>query len=77
MKIGVIGTGQFAGSFIHLWQLHPDVEAVYVTDLVPERAAEHVARYGVAAAYDTVDELLASDCDAVAVFTQRWTHAEL
>ena len=77
MKIGVIGTGQFAGSFIHLWQLHPDVEAVYVTDLVPERAAEHVARYGVAASYGTVDELLASDCDAVAVFTQRWTHAEL
>jgi predicted dehydrogenase len=77
VKIGVIGTGQFAGSFIHLWQLHPDVEAVYVTDLVAERAAEHVERYGLAGSYDSVDELLASDCDAVGVFTQRWTHAEL
>lgn len=77
MKIGVIGTGQFAGSFIHLWQLHPDVESVYVTDLVAERAAEHVALYGVAEAFGTVAELLESDCDAVAVFTQRWTHAEL
>ncbi len=77
MKIGVIGTGQFAGSFIALWQLHPDVEAVHVTDLVPDRAAEHVTRYGIAGAYDDVDALLASDVDAVAVFTQRWTHAEL
>ena len=44
MKIGVIGTGQFAGSFIGLWQLHPDVEAVYVTDVVPERADETAIR---------------------------------
>ena len=77
MKIGVIGTGQFAGSFLHLWQLHPDVEAVHVTDLVPERAAEHVERYGLAGSYATAEELIASDVDAVAVFTQRWTHAEL
>jgi len=77
VKIGVIGTGQFAGSFIHLWQLHPGVEAIHVTDLVPERAADHVARHGIAGAFADVDELLASDVDAVAVFTQRWTHAEL
>jgi predicted dehydrogenase len=77
MKIGVIGTGQFAGSFIGLWQLHPDVEAVYVTDKVPERAAEHQQRYGVDRVFATVEELLESDCDAVAVMTQRWTHGSL
>lgn len=77
MKIGVIGTGQFAGSFIGLWQRHPDVGDIHVTDLVPERAAEHVERYGIAGAYDDADALIASDVDAVAVFTQRWTHAEL
>ena len=77
MKIGVIGTGQFAGSFIGLWQRHPGVEDIHVTDLVPERAAEHVERYGIAGAYDDADALIASDVDAVAVFTQRWTHAEL
>lgn len=77
MKIGVIGTGQFARSFISLWQLHPDVEAVYVTDLVPERAAEHVESYGLAGSFDTLDELLASDVDSVAVLTQRWTHGPI
>ena len=35
VKIGVVGTGQFARSFIALWQLHPDVEAVYACDVVP------------------------------------------
>lgn len=77
MKIGVIGTGQFARSFISLWQLHPDVEAVYVCDLVPERAAEHVERYGLAGSFATAEELLASDVDSVAVMTQRWTHGEM
>jgi predicted dehydrogenase len=77
MKIGVIGIGQFARSFVSLWQLHPDVEEVWVTDLVPERAAEHVERYGLAGTFANADELIASDVDAVAVLTQRWTHAEL
>ncbi len=77
MKIGVIGTGQFAGSFIGLWQLHPDVSEVVATDLVPTRAAEHQQRYGFAATYGSTEELLDSDCDAVAVMTQRWTHGEM
>jgi predicted dehydrogenase len=77
MKIGVIGAGQFAGSFLGLWKRHPDVEAVYVTDLVAERAAEQQRRYGLDAVHATVEELLESDCDSVAVFTQRWTHGPL
>lgn len=77
MKIGVIGTGQFAGSFIGLWQQHPDVEAVYACDLIAERAEQHQRKYNLDGAFTRVDELLASDCDAVAVMTQRWTHGEL
>lgn len=75
MRIGVIGTGQFARSFISLWQLHPDVESVDVCDLVPERAKEHVDKYALRGSHDTVEEILASDVDAIAVMTQRWTHA--
>lgn len=77
MKIGVIGTGQFARSFIALWQKHPGVEAVYACDLVPDRAKEHQERFGLAGTFADVDELLASDVDSVAVMTQRWTHGEL
>lgn len=77
MKIGVIGTGQFARSFISLWQLHPDVEAVYACDVVPERAAEHKEKYDLAGTFTDVEEMLASDVDSVAVMTQRWTHGPL
>ena len=77
MNIGVIGTGQFARSFIKLWQLHPDVQDIYACDLVPERAAEHVESLGLTGQFDTAEELIASDkIDSVAIFTQRWDHAE-
>ena len=77
MKLGVVGTGQFAGSFIHLWQLHPGVEEIYCTDLVPERAEEHRQRFHLAGVHRDFAEMLDSDVDAVAIMTQRWTHGEL
>jgi predicted dehydrogenase len=77
MKIGVIGTGQFAGSFIRLWQLHPDVTSIVVTDVVPERATATNEKFGLDGAIPSTEELLASDVDAVAVMTQRWTHGEI
>jgi predicted dehydrogenase len=77
-SIAMIGAGQFAGSFAHLFHLHPGVSEVYATDVVPERADELVARYGLAGTYDSFEDVLASpDIDAVAIFTQRWTHGPL
>jgi predicted dehydrogenase len=78
MRIGVVGTGQFARSFISLWQLHPDVEAVYVCDVVPERAREHQQKYDLAGVFPSAEEMFASDeVDSVAIMTQRWTHGPL
>ena len=78
MRIGVVGTGQFARSFIALWQLHPDVEAVYACDVVPERAREHQEKYNLAGVFTTAEEMFSSDeVDSVAIMTQRWTHGPL
>lgn len=77
ISIAVVGAGQFAGYFMNLWQLHPDVDAVHVTDVVPARAREHQERYGLAGVFDGFDDVLRSDVDAVAIFTQRWTHGPL
>ncbi len=74
MKIGVIGAGQFAGAFAHLFNLHPDVAEVWVTDLLPQRATELRERTGIAGTYSSVDDTLASDIDGVVVMTQRWLH---
>lgn len=78
MKIGICGSGQFAGSFAKLWKLHPDVDAVYATDVIPDRAADLVDRLELAGTYPDYAAMLASDdIDAVAVLTQRWTHYDL
>lgn len=78
MRIGVLGTGQFARSFIGLWQLHPGVEAVYACDLVAERAREHQQKYGLAGVFADAGEMFASSLvDSVAIMTQRWTHGPL
>ncbi|RAM39140.1 Gfo/Idh/MocA family protein [Arthrobacter globiformis] len=76
-SIGVVGVGQFGGQFAHLFKLHPGVSEVFVVDERADRAAEAVAQYGLAGSIGTFDELLASDVDAVAIFTQRWTHGPL
>ncbi|HLR93585.1 MAG TPA: Gfo/Idh/MocA family oxidoreductase, partial [Jiangellaceae bacterium] len=76
-KIGVVGAGQFAGSFASLFALHPDVEAVYVTDEIPGRAQALGERYGLDEVVESFEAMLASDCDAVAIMTQRWTHGPL
>jgi len=76
-SIGVVGVGQFGGQFAHLFKLHPGVSEVHVVDERPERAAVALERWGLDGTKESFEELLASDVDAVAIFTQRWTHGPL
>ncbi|SDD83314.1 Gfo/Idh/MocA family protein [Glycomyces harbinensis] len=76
-SIGIVGAGQFAGAFAKLFNAHPGVSRVTVTDLLPERSANLVGELGLAGVAEDFDAMLASDVDAVAVFTQRWTHGPL
>ena len=77
ITIGVIGAGEFADKFIPLFQAHPDVDEVQLADLVPERCAKLAALHGITRTYGSSQELCASAVDAVAIFTQRWTHGPL
>jgi predicted dehydrogenase len=77
ISIGLVGAGQFAGHFAKLFKLHPDVSSVVATDVIRERAVELSDRLGLDGVVDSFEALLASDVDAVAIFTQRWTHGPL
>lgn len=77
ISLGIVGAGQFAGHFATLFALHPGVGSVVVTDVVRDRAVELDQRLGLDGVVEDLDELLASDVDAVAIFTQRWTHGPL
>lgn len=76
-SIGIVGAGQFGGQFAHLFNLHPGISAVHVVDQLPERAESVAGRLELAGVLRDFDALLASDIDAVAIFTQRWTHGPL
>jgi predicted dehydrogenase len=75
VKVGILGAGGFARAFTPLFKAHPLVRAVSIAELIPGRRREEAALAGVTEAYGSLDELLGSDCDAVAIFTQRGLHA--
>lgn len=77
-SLGIVGAGQFAGQFATLFHHHPDVSAVHVTDVIRSRADDLARAGGLAGVIDSFDDMLASPAiDAVAIFTQRWTHGPL
>ena len=75
-SIGFVGAGQFAGSFAKLFKAHPLISRVTATDVVAERSSRMVTDLALDGVEDDVDAMLASDVDAVAIFTQRWTHGQ-
>src|SRR6476619_1770616 len=77
-SIAMIGCGQFAGSFAHLFQLHPGVSRVFAVDTLPARADELVRRLDLERTLPSFEDAVTSaEVDAVAIFTQRWTHGPL
>lgn len=76
-SLGIVGAGQFAGTFAKLFKLHPGVASVVVTDVLAERATELNESEHLDGVVESFDALLTSDVDAVAIFTQRWTHGPL
>jgi predicted dehydrogenase len=77
LSIGVVGAGQFAPSFLRLWIAHPDVTEVRLTDVLPDRLAAMAEQQGITTTYQSFEDMLASDVDAIAIFTQRWLHGEM
>jgi predicted dehydrogenase len=77
-SLGIVGAGQFSGQFASLFNMHPGVSRIVVTDLVTERATAQVERIGLDGTVADFDTMLADPAiDAVAIFTQRWTHGPL
>lgn len=75
IKIGIVGSGAFSQCFIPLFKAHPLTEEVVLCDLVPEKLEEVGAKFGIEKFSPSLDHLLTTDVDAVAVITQNWMHA--
>ncbi len=74
LTVAIVGLS-FGARFIPLFRAHPSVSRVVIADMLPERIQYARDLYGALPALSTLDQVLASDVDAVCLFTQRWMHA--
>ena len=77
LKICIVGAGQFSQCFVPLYQSHPLVGEVSLCETLPDRLEAEAGRLKVVRTFSSYDEVLRSDVDAVAIFTQRWSHAPM
>ena len=77
IKIGIIGCGTIANSaHIPAYLKNPDVEIVYFCDILPERAAAAVEKYGCGKAVEDYHVVLADpEIDAISVCTPNKWHS--
>lgn len=77
LTIAFIGCGGFAKRFVPLFVAHPNVDKVYVCDLIRERAENFAKQFGVEI-IESLDEVLENkSINCIANFTQRHLHGEV
>lgn len=74
IRVGMVGVGSFAHCFIPLFKAHPLVDHVTLCDVVPEKLAKASVDFGIPDTSPSLDALLQTDVDAVAIITQHWMH---
>jgi len=74
IKVGMVGVGAFSQSFIPLFTAHPLVDQITLCDLDAEKLRENAAKHQINDTSPSLDHLISTDVDAVAVITQNWLH---
>lgn len=67
IKIGIVGAGQFSQCFVKLFQAHPYVDEVVLAELHEDRRDKFAKAFSLKQTYASLEELLSSDVDAVAI----------
>lgn len=81
ISIGLVGLGAFGSAFADLFKSHPLVDRVGLCDREADRVRQFADRedwrdkFDEKDAFETIDEMLKADFDAVAIITQPWLHA--
>lgn len=77
LTIAIIGCGHFAHSFIDLFKAHPNVNKVYVCDLIPEKAEAFSKEFGVEIIESFEAALANEQINCIGNFTQRHLHGDI
>ncbi len=78
LQVGLVGAGSRGSYTGRMLNEHPGAQIVAVSDVVPKQIANAKAKIGVpdAREYRSIEELLASDVDAVMIATPCYLHAD-
>ncbi len=77
LTVAIVGCGNFARCFVELFKVHPNVDKVYVCDIIPEKAKEYSEKFDVEI-IDSYEEILErKDINCIANFTQRHLHGDI
>jgi len=74
IRIGVAGTGAHAQHYVRLFNAHPLVDELVLADVIPERARETAAQFGIEKTAESLAALCDLDVDAIVIMTQRQLH---
>lgn len=81
ISLGIVGLGSFGSSFVRLFKAHPLVSRIALCDREPDRLKRFAEmdelkdKFDAKDAYTSLDDICASDLDALAIITQPWLHA--
>lgn len=81
IELGLVGLGSFGSAFAPLFKSHPLVDRIAFCDSNPDALAKFARdpfyrdKFNARDAYVSLDDILKTDLDALAVITQPWLHA--
>lgn len=78
LKIAIVGAGIWGENHARIYQAHPFAEPVAICDQNAARARQLADRLGIAESYQDYRDMLAHcACDAVAIVTPDFAHADI
>lgn len=78
LKMAIVGAGIWGENHAQIYHAHPFAEVVALCDMNLERAKEVAGRLNIPQVYDDYNEMFEkSGCDAVAVVTPDFLHADI
>ncbi len=78
IKMALVGAGTWGANHARIYKAHPFADIVAICDMNGERARRVAEEEGIPQVYEDYQEMLAkTDCDAVAIVTPDFAHADV
>ena len=76
IKVVLIGCGVIADFHLNAYNALPDAEVIGVYGNIKEQCVAYAEKHGIKA-FDSLEDVLSSDCDMVSICTPSGTHADI